>query len=108
MISLLPNSFPRILGLFITTLFVVALPSFAHAEAFKGGLLPSGAEKAIFFILLLIPLAIIAGIIATVKAVYKKEKGKKAAPDEPTQISTTSLVLLTFLGILLMALLGSC
>lgn len=60
------------LSRYLLSVFLLSIiPHVAHAEAFKGGLLPSGPEKSIFFVFLVIYLLIIALLAGLLKEVYK-------------------------------------
>lgn len=87
--------------LFLGTLFLTALPYYSHAEAFKGGFMTSGQEKALFFIVLLILIALIVGIGKAMRFSYKNRIR------DDGRVSTASLIILIFIGLLLMVFLGS-
>ena len=101
MTTFISSRFVRVPVLFLGTLFLTAFPYYSHAEAFKGGFMTSGQEKTVFFVLLLIVIAIVVGIGKAMRASYKK------SAREEGQVSTVSLIILIFLGVLLMTFLGS-
>ena len=90
MTSRLSNSPFHILGLFTTIFFVVALVNVPHAEASKISLLSSGADKALFFLALVVLLTLIGGIIALIRFTYKKatESHPTDAPRSPNPLSS--------------------
>ncbi|MFK7799197.1 MAG: hypothetical protein AB8E82_17230 [Aureispira sp.] len=67
-------------------LSLITIPYSAHAEAFKGGLLSSSAEKALFFIFVLFVIAMLLGGVSLLLGIWewlqtgKKDKLKRYFP----------------------------
>lgn len=67
-------------------LFLLLLPTAAHAEAFKGGFLSAGQEKALFFLLFLVIIGAVVGATLVLTGIWewlntgKKDKLKKYIP----------------------------
>lgn len=73
-----PSKFAKTNLLIGVLLSLIILPHSAHAEAFKGGLLPSGAEKALFFIFVLFGIAVLLGGIFLIRGTWEwLQTGKK-------------------------------
>lgn len=87
MTSRLSNSSFPILELLTTILFVVVSVNITPAEACKVSLLSTGADKAFFFLALVVLLPLIGGTIAPIRLAYKK-----ATEGHPTKalVSTQS------------------
>lgn len=89
----------------IASLLTLALPYFAHAEAFKGGgLLSSGIEKALYFIFLVLLLGICSLFI---KLLLKFFSNSTTASDSNSTNSGVYFILIMIGTVLFLALVGS-
>ena len=97
MTTFISSRFVRASSFFLSTFFLITMPYWAQAEAFKGGLLPSGTEKALFFGVLVFFFGVIFGILSLFTRVGKKDP---EAPPSNTGAIIFSVTLLFILVLL--------
>ena len=100
------SRFTRFGLLSLGTFFLTTLPHWAQAEAFKGGLVPSGIDKALFFICFIFGILLLGSFIALLVGIWewlqtgKKDKLKAYLPKAFLALFMTIIIIFVLIMLL--------